>query len=50
MPVALEADFSAVSGINTERTPVKGILGLEEERNEMQESMVLFSFEELSFV
>lgn len=40
MHVPLEADFSVVADINTE----KGVLGLKEERTEMQENMVLFSF------
>lgn len=44
MHVALEADFSAVSGLTTEYTPAKSILGLKEKRTEMQESMVLFAF------
>lgn len=44
MHVALEADFSAVSGVNTEYTPAKCVLGLKEERAEMQENMLLFSF------
>lgn len=44
MRVALEADFSTVSSMTTEYTPLKGILGLKEERTEMQENMVLFSF------
>ena len=44
MHVGLEAGFSAVSGINIEYTPTKGILGLKEERVEVQENMFLFSF------